>query len=270
MKQFPPLPEIDDAPSGLLAEGHLWTAELVDGGPLRFRLAGGGIEFGDRDGAFGPEVPPPYRLAAVHVRAELDRAALSAAAPDVDEVVLFGVSTHRRRVDYEFDRLPPFLGTDVWTGDRYLPPDGVERTFERLGLEPINTFDRELRARDFDPEAYGFPESAWYDGPAAGVVVRNKRGGRGLIPNPPVVGGDADGPLAVTAGELADSRLRDARLERIADDLRDRGRPAGFDAVYERAVAEAYREVGDRLPDGFDREAFRAAAAERTNRFLGR
>ncbi|MFC6730384.1 hypothetical protein ACFQDG_17165, partial [Natronoarchaeum mannanilyticum] len=181
MKSRPPLPPIDEMRDELLGGGHLWLQEYVDGGALRFQLReDGAIRFGDRERAFEPGDPPlPYRHALAHVRENLDRQALRDAVADVGAVTFFGVATHRKSIDYDWARTPPVLGTDVWsaTEKSFLPPDRVEQIFRRLGLAPVNAVRKELRAQDFDPDAYEFPASEWYDGPMAGVVVRSKTGG---------------------------------------------------------------------------------------------
>jgi len=174
MKSYPTIPRVANAPEELF-EGHLWLLEKVDGAQLRFQLQGSGlIRFGTRERVFDDptELPLAYQHAVRHVRERLDRDALRQAVDDVTGVTFFGVSTHRHTVEYDWERLPPFLGIDVHTSEQFLPPDRAEGIFERLGLEPVNAVEREVRGRDFDPNSYEIPPSAWYDGPAAGVVIR--------------------------------------------------------------------------------------------------
>ena len=242
MQTYPPVPRVDDAPEGLLGSGHLWIQELVDGGQLRFQLRESGVlRFGDARREFGREVPPRYRHAVRHVRESLDRGALRAAVDDVETVVFVTEATHRQAVPYDFARLPPVLGLDVHDEDRggFLPPDAVERVFDRLGLTTVNTFDREVRAADFDPTPDAVPESTWYDGPAAGIVVRNKTG-------------DA----AALAERLATDDLLRRVLDRSADDA--------FERVFEAVLR---RHHGRLLHAGtaVDLEAFRSALAGRVS-----
>lgn len=255
LQPFPPLPDVADD-HGI--SGHLWIQELVAGEPLRFRLdAGGGLTVADRDRPLD-DPPASLRAAVDHVDRELDRAALMDAAEDPASVVLYGVATRFEGVPYDWDRLPPFLGTDVWSGDRgaYVPPDVVERTFERLGLSPVNAVEKEVDARHLDPAAYEVPSSAWYDGPAAGVVFRDKTGGRAALRNPPAR--VEPEPLPDDPDALADAVVTPERVRRVAADLPD---PA-FDAVFEGVLAAAAREEFARLPDDHGGRAFRTAAAE--------
>jgi hypothetical protein len=281
MKDFPALPPLSDAPDELLASGHLWILELVDGAWFRFGLDDAGVvRFGDERRVYGDpdSVPESYRHAVRHVRESLDRDALRAAVPNVEDVVFFGVATTRRSIAYDWTRTPSFLGYDVWSADagEFRPPDAAEQIFDRLGLHPVNAFEKERNTRDFDPDGYEVPDSAWYDGPAKGVVVRNKRGKGGqratfghpdfrekTVVKP--VEGDADG--------VAANLVPRERFERIAAELETRGRPVTVDSVYERALEAAFRESHARLhhhESDVDPAAFRSAVAARTRAFLQR
>lgn len=273
MRSFPPVPPLSEAPDDLLSGGHLWIQELVDAGPLRFRLREDGrILAGDDGRRFGGEVPPAYAAAVGHVRRRLDRGALRSAVEDPTAVVFFGGSTHFRGTPYDFRRTPPFLGFDVWDGarGRFLPPDAVEGVYERLGLEPVNALRKELRAVDFDPGRYEFPASAWYDGPVAGVVLRDKTGHRALLSNPAAVRESPD-PVADDPAGAARELVTDDRIRRATEALEAAGEPATVPAVVDRTVDLLVREewariaAGDREPD---RGALRAAVAERVRRSL--
>ena len=274
MKRYPPVPHVDSAPEGLFESGHLWVQELIDGAQLRFRLrASGPLEFGDNRRQFGDDPPEPYRHAVRHVRETLDRAALRGAVNDVETVVFVGKATHRQAVDYEFGRMPPVLGLDVWDADRgaFLPPDGVERVYDRLGLATVNTFDREVRASDFDADPDAIPDSAWYDGPAAGVVLRNKTGDRAKLPNPAVDRSVDPEPLEGDATALADRYVTDELLRRVRADLpTDREPTSG--ALFERTYEAILRRAHGRLlhsQTNLDVGAFRSAVARRVREWCG-
>lgn len=246
MKQFPPIPNAGNAPDELFEGGHLWIQELLDGGRLRFQLQNTGvIRFGDQNSVFDSgDIPEPFGHAVRHVRERLDREALRAAVDDVESVVFFGESMHRHTIEYDWSRTPSFLGFDVWSADResFLSPDAVQQIYERLGLQVVNTFEQEVRAIHFDPESYEIPESNWYDGPAAGVVFRNKRGGRAKIVRPEFETVDDGEPVGASAGELASQYVTYSRLTTVARKLSNQGHPITVDAVYERAVEGVIRE----------------------------
>lgn len=271
MEPFPSVPPISAAPDGLL-EGHLWLLEAVEGLPLRFQVRSSGrIRFGDRTRVYdrADDLPAPYRRAVRQVRESFDRDALREAVESTAAVTFSGTATVRRRLPYDFERLPPFLGCEVRSASgAFRPPDAAAGIFDRLGLTPINAFERELPARDFSPERYAVPSSAWYDGPAAGVVVRNKRGHRGRLAGPPfadtsdtvVASADTGAPIVVdaadlaaptpphaagdapTASSLATDFVTDARLAAVAADLDTRTSAPTIDAIVDRLVERAFRE----------------------------
>ena len=278
MKTYPPVPRIEDAPGELLESGHLWLTEKIDGAQLRVRLRESGLlEFGDADRVYDDpdSIPLSYRHAVRDVRERLDRDALRAAVDDVESVVLFGEATRYETIEYDWDRIPPFLGFGVWDGGsgRFLPPDAAARTFERLGLDPVNAVERELNTRDFDPDSYAVPESAWYDGPAEGVVVRNKKGGRAKLLRSGFEELDGPAPLEASARELAERYATDRRFEATAAELRKRGEAVSFETLRKRVLESIVREEHGRLfhPDcSIDLVAFRSALDESTGTFLGR
>lgn len=291
MRSFPPLPDIGDShTSGDLLEGHLWLLELIDGTGLRFHMDESGlIRFGDADRVYEPSetVPLPLRSAVRHVRDRFDREALRSSVEDPSGVVFFGVAAHYRSINYDWDGMPPFLGTDVWSessgssgssggaSGAFRPPDAVAAIFDGIGLAAVNAVEREVNARDFDPNSYSMPESAWYDGPAAGVVVRNKRGGRGTLAERGLDGGenrgeadiDDEGPTA-----LAERHVTENRLERVADAIERRGEPVRVDTLADRIVESIARETpirfGGTSGTSVDTDLFRTAVVERAQTFL--
>ncbi|UPW02015.1 RNA ligase family protein [Halorussus gelatinilyticus] len=286
MKQYPAVPRAADAPD-LFESGHLWLQERIDGAHLRFRMRESGVlQFGDRERTFDRRrssgaqsggsdgIPLGYRHAVRHVRESFDREALRNTVADPSSVVFFGEATVRDAIDYDWSRTPAFLGFDVWDADRerFLPPDSVEQIFERLGLRPVNTVQKEVRAVDFDPESDAVPDSAWHDGPAAGVVVRNKTGGRAEISHPAYdEWREESDPATAPADELAAQLVTRRRVERVVADLDAEARSAAFETVFERLLESVAREEHHRLfhdRASVDLRAFRSAAAERTQELL--
>lgn len=273
MKEFPQIPPLAEAPPELLSGGHLWIQEKIDGAGFRFVVRESGLlVFGDRSRVYEDGVPEPYRHAARHVREHFDVDAFRNAAESVEDVTFFGEATTRQAIDYDFDRLPSFLGFDVWserTG-AFLPPDAVERVFRTLGLTPVNTFTKEARAIDFDPDSYEIPDSAWYDGPAAGVVLRNKNGTRAKLLDPRYENADGTMPTDASPEALARRCVTDRRVKTAVTRIEDRGRAPTFERVYERVVEDVIREEHNRLLDGeasIDRD-LRSAVAAQVHRYL--
>lgn len=275
MKQYPSIPEVgDDAPA---FEGHLWLLEAVEGSLLRFQLReSGAIRFGGERRRYRDDdaIPRQCRRAVRHVRERLDRAALRRAVDDVSDLTFVGWATHRERVDYDWQRLPPFLGLEVYAADvdAFRPPDAVEGIFDRLGLDPVNAVEREVHSRDFVLGTDAIPDSAWYDGPAAGVVIRDKRGNRAQFRNSKISEQPPASIDADDAASLAEAIATRQRFERVAGRLRERGQEPTVDALRDRLLEDVYREEHGRLSGGEEEvteSALRTAVARRAQRFLG-
>lgn len=267
MKPYPSLPDLD-ASARESFEGSVWIRELVAGEGLRFGVAEGGyLRFRAGERAFEADPPLRLRRSVGHVRRRFDVDALLRESSDPAELVFYGVATVRDGVEYDWGRLPPFLGFDVWNGDRgrWLANDAVERAFEGLGLAAVNAVEKELPVRHFYPGRYETPDSEWYDGPAAGIVVRDSHGNRAARRNPDVRGRTADYPTDPEA--LASTVVTTGFVERLAEDP-DRG--ATFDALFEATIEESFRLAHD-VVEGWDEaglRTFRGAVAERV-RALG-
>ena len=274
MREYPSIPRAPEAPEELFEEGHLWLFEKVDGAQLRFQLQEAGfLRFGDRSRVYDPDdVPYQYQHAVRHVRNRLDRQALQAAVDDVESIVFFGEAMHHHSIDYDWARTPSFLGFDVWSADDgFRPLASIAEIFAGVGLSAVNTFAREVRTRDFDPESYTVPDSAWYDGPAEGVVVRNKRGGRAKLLHPEFRGTDEAAPIDGSVADLAAEFATPRRFETLAARLEDRETPVTVDRLHELAVEDIVREEHGRLSqstDPVDMQAFRSEVAALTREFL--
>ncbi|ADE02130.1 uncharacterized protein HVO_A0464 (plasmid) [Haloferax volcanii DS2] len=262
MKPYPSTPLLADAPEGLLSSGHLWLREHVAGPRLRFQMKSSGrLLFGDRDCVFD-DAPPPHECAVRHVRERFDRDAFRDAVDEPRSYVFFGVAPCHVGIDYDWERMPPFLGRAIWneTDERLVPIDESERVFERLGLTPVNTFQKELNVRDFHPDRLDIPESAWYDGPAAGVIVENRRGGRALVQGPVLDEVDDYEPIRGEPNAIAADLVTDTRVRRAIEAAEAARKSPTTDEVHARVFETAVREEYGRLDRGrVDWKALRSA-----------
>lgn len=272
MHPVPDVPAVEDHPS-ILDGGHLWLLESLDGLPMRFRVEASGLcVFGDEDREL-EDVPPAYAAAARHVRTQLDRDALRQAATDLPGITFVGVATVRRAVDYDWDRLPAFVGTEVYSRHRggFLPPDAVERAYDGIDLTPVNALRKEVRAADFHPDDVTFPDSAWYDGPVAGILLRNKTGDRAFLGNPTVESPATPVTVERDPAELARAWATPERVQAVRDRLAARGTPADPDTVRDHVLEAIHREEYWTIAHA-DRPvataSFRAAVGERVRTIL--
>jgi len=276
MKQFPSIPRIADAPDDLLREGHLWVLEKVDGANFRFQLQSSGLlRFGDRSQVYDDpdDVPGPYQHAVRHVQTTLDREALRSAVEDIESIIFFREAMHQHTIDYDWERTPSFLGFDVWDGEaeRFLPPDRVEQVFDRLGLQMVPVVKREQPAKYFDPSFDEIPNSQFYDGPAEGIVITNKRGKRAKRLHPDFQEVDETVPVEADPQTLARKYATERRFEKLVGNLDDREQPVTFDRLYDLTLEDIVREEHKRLfhgRDPIDMSEFRSEVAGLTRAYL--
>ncbi|KTG13703.1 hypothetical protein, partial [Haloferax profundi] len=194
------------------------------------------------------------------------------AVDDPSAFVFFGVAPCNVGLDYDWDRTPAFLGTGIWNEkpDRPLPIDKAEQVFERLGLDPVNTFRKEVNVRDFHPDRYVIPDSAWYDGPAAGVVVENRRGGSAVLRNDDVEAAAIADPIRDTSSQCVAELVTEPRVDRARERIESVGKAVTTTEVQTRVFESIVREEYARLDaGGTDLDALRSSIGSIVSKKLG-
>ncbi|KAB1190634.1 hypothetical protein GJR96_16415 [Haloferax sp. MBLA0076] len=229
------------------------------------------LVFGDCDRVFD-DVPPPYRYAVRQVREHFDRDAFYDAVDDPSAFVFFGVAPCNLGVEYEWGRTPAFLGHGIWNegSERLLPIEKAEQVFERLGIDPVNTFQKEVNVRDFHPDRYDIPPSAWYDGPAAGVLVENRRGGSAILRNVGVEEAETADPIRDTSSEGVAELVTEPRINRAVERIESLDKAVTTTEVQTRVFEMIVREEYARLDAGnADLDAVRSAIGSIVSEKLG-
>lgn len=273
MHEYPSVPTLVNAPSDFLETGHLWIQEYVTGRLLRFQMDESGLlTFAGPTTRFDPDEAPPHYIAAVDsIQSNLDRDRLRAGTDAVDSYTFFGVVPLQMDVEYDWTTIPAFLGIDIWEGDadRFSPPDVTERAFEAVGLQTVPVFEKEVPARQFNPQTYTVPGSHLGTTKAAGVVLRKKTGEKAtLLAN-------RDTPQSATSDEDQDSDgdwesaletliTREYLLTLLDGPDSDLHRESVADLV-RRVVADLARREFDRFESVLDRhpDAFQTAVTNR-------
>lgn len=185
MHEYLSIPEIESAPAGFFDGGHLWMQEYVTGRLLRFRMDESGmIDFAGPTKRFDAERIPPHYISAVDtVRERLYRDRLRSGTDSVGSYTFFGIVPLQMGVEYAWNRIPAFLGIDIWDGTegRFAPPDVTERVYDAIGLQLVPVFEKEVPASQFNPGTYSVPDSQYWDSTAAGVVLTKKTGEKAKV-----------------------------------------------------------------------------------------
>jgi len=133
----------------------------------------------------------------------------------------------------------------------------------------VNVFEREIRARDFDPQSYSVPPSKWYDGPAAGVIIWNKKGERAKLLRSDLEESPKQDLTEATPETLAREYVTRRTLDALVDELERTEQAVTFTLLYERALEESARKAHDVLSDSrVERDEYRSAVASLIREFL--
>ena len=270
MQNFPKTEPLSGNPD---LSGHVWVQELVTGEPLRFRVAESGfVEFGTRNDTFGSDVPLRFRRGARCVRESIDRSALRGSVGNTESVTFFGTATVYKGLEYDWSDLPAFLGVDVWSDekDAYLTPDAASSAYESLGLVPLPAFEKETDVGRADLNTYvsgDLPRSRFREAPAAGVLVRDKSGGRGEVRRDvPEKDGERKPPEEVVSRYVTEDRVQNASNEVEASENEQ------FEEVLEKLTEEMVRESYVDLYNGDDpvvpEREIRSAVADHVQRYV--
>ncbi|TKX84383.1 hypothetical protein EXE43_19210 [Halorubrum sp. SS5] len=219
------------------------------------------LVFGARERVFD-DIPPEYEHAVRHVRDKFNRDAFHSAVENPSAYVFFGVAPCYVGIDYDWKRLPSFLGHAVWSEptEQFVPSNRADKVFARLNLTPVNTFQKEVNVRDFSPQQFELPDSAWYDGPAAGVRIENRSGGNALLTEHTV----GEQPIEQLAHDeppaVASELVTDTRVNRAVEAIEAAGNTVTTGGVQTRVFAMIVREEYVRLDQsGIDVETLRSA-----------
>ena len=270
MKQCPETPVLDEVEFS----GHAWVQELPTGGEFRFQVAPSGfVTVATTEQSFDTvaAVPPQFRRAAELINERLDREALEAATDDPSSVTFCGIATRNEGVEYDWNTVPAFVGVDIWSGqkDQFLSPDAAAGVFGRLGLPTLPAIEKELAAAHADFTRYAgqgrFPQSAWRDGQAAGVLIRDKSGTRAVAWRHKQEQEPATESQSAT--ELAAEYATNKRIERTVAELQGGEQSVTVDTIRDRLIANMTREsYADLFSDGefvVSLPRFQSAVAER-------
>lgn len=245
MEPCPETPALKDVD----LSGHVWVQELPRGAQFRFQVAPSGlVTFATTEHSFDTitALPPQFRRAAASINERLDHGALEAATDDPSDVTFCGIATRNEGIEYDWKSLPPFVGVNVYSGrkSQFLSPDSATGVFNRLGIPTLPAIDKELNAAHADFTRYedesGFPQSAWREGHAAGILIRDKSGGRAVAWAEEANVKSTSEPKSAT--ELANEYATDERITQTIAALRAEERSVTVDTIRDRLVADVARE----------------------------
>lgn len=161
-------------------DGKLVIQEKMDGANFRFHIdVDGEYTFGSRNVSYenvrDEDIPKDFRPTIEYVRNTINDSQLETSVEQFGALTIFGESMHPHTIAYDWDAVPRFLGFDVYKhdGEEWMEPQTASDVIRLCGLQSCPQIDLVRDVAAFDVEEYLPPQSAYRDGEAEGIVVRN-------------------------------------------------------------------------------------------------
>lgn len=167
-------------------EHKLVIQEKVDGANFRFMFNKGNIIFGSRTqqltSSTGEEtnVSKNFRRCLSFIKEQIPKEAIK----KHDRLIFFGECCVKHSMDYDWDKIPAYLGFDIYDieSDKMIPFKEAKAIFKELNLDFVPVI-KELKAKDIvEVDEKMIPISAYAprgnpDQQAEGIVIKNYENG---------------------------------------------------------------------------------------------
>ncbi|WP_330633462.1 RNA ligase family protein [Halocatena halophila] len=176
MKRYPKLPTYESgAQDDLLSSGTIVVTEKLDGSNFRFTFdEDEGFTFGSRNTAGEQLHHKQFSEPISYIKSNCETDALSSLQEDLGQLVLFGEAMIPHTIAYDWDHTPAFVGFDVWNVEtqKFYHTEQAKEIVETVGL-PFTPVVDAVSVDTSEEWAPSIPESAFYNGVAEGVVLKN-------------------------------------------------------------------------------------------------
>ena len=156
-------------------EDTIYVQEKIDGANFRFMFSDGRIIFGSRTQSVGDseqEIGGNWRRCVEHIK--LMMAAMEVDFSEYEGLIFFGECCVKHSIHYDFDRMPSFLGFDIYDthSERYFSFENCVNIFSTMGLSMVPTLGK-FTAKEMTSNPIEGIKSQYYDGEAEGLVFKN-------------------------------------------------------------------------------------------------
>lgn len=189
MKKFPKIKRLGHTENNGLLESnneHITVQEKLDGANFRFTLEQNLDEeyhtedrelvFGSRNVEYKNErdTDDTFQHAIDYVRENVDIPRLEYLQANCGELTVFGEAMHSHTIDYDWVNTPSFIGYSIHSKTNgFIDALRSIKFIDFIGLPTTR-----IHPVDVVMDGFDCPESAFYDGPAEGVVVKNDETGQ--------------------------------------------------------------------------------------------
>ena len=177
--KFPKYPKIrrlgHDETKGIL-DGTITIEEKLDGSNFRWMLNDDKWWFGSRNTRLGNEnnkIGGMFEKAVNYIKT-LQKDTMKDIIKTYGNLVMYGENMVPHTIkDYYWDRMPPVVGFDIFSikDDRFFDNKTKREIFDKLGVDVVPLIYE--GGADGADDYITIPKSAWRDGNAEGIVIKN-------------------------------------------------------------------------------------------------
>lgn len=164
----------------ILLAGKITIQEKIDGANFRFKQKNGKIIFGSRTQPLGTEednIGGNWERCVEHIKNKTNKEILKELDPN-EQLVFYGENCVKHTVNYDWEKIPPFLGYDILDTAKkeFLPSNEAQRIYQALGLDYVPVIWQGT-TQEINKTHTEVPDSKYKNGKAEGIVIKNETTG---------------------------------------------------------------------------------------------
>lgn len=160
-----------DENKGIL-DSRVEITEKIDGFNARIMLKDK-LVFGSRNRELAEVGEKQFTRFMVYIKELFNTKNLKDINKQYSTLILYGEGITRHTIGYDFDKMPPFIGYDIYSinENKFLDSITRQKIFKELGIEYVHVIDK---GKFSVKHKFEVPQSVYYNGPAEGLVIKSE------------------------------------------------------------------------------------------------
>lgn len=156
------------------SEDEIIVEEKIDGTNMRFMIKDKRIIFGSHTKELENQPEKFFCRSIEYIKNKLANKDLS----KYNDFIFFGEGCIKHTIDYNWDKIPPFLGFDIWrfTENQFIDSATAILIYNQLGLDFVPILNIAFTAKEcleLKMDDSIIPKSQYYEGQAEGIVFKS-------------------------------------------------------------------------------------------------
>lgn len=171
-KKYPKIRQLGHKENDGILDGELCIEEKIDGANFRFMFKDDRIIFGSRTQSIGDsemEISGNWKRCVGFIRETVE----NSKKQGLKGLMFYGENCIKHSYEYDWDKIPPFLGFDIYDlkKEQFIDVSKKHLLFKKLGLPSIESVI--VLAKDLTEKDLEIPMSEYADNVAEGIVIKN-------------------------------------------------------------------------------------------------